>query len=164
MTYLAKEAQAVIELKAQIAAAGIDDPELIADCIEGQTEFREVLQRLLDHLDEAEGMEAVLAERIKVLQSRKLRFGERAATLRGIIREGMLAADERRLVLPTATLSITPSRPSVIVTDESALPDECVKVTRSADKTAIRNRMEAGETIPGATLSNGADVLSIRRS
>jgi hypothetical protein len=74
----------------------------------------------------------------------------------------MTHAGLRRVVLPEATLSIRAGQPRVIITDEAALPPDCVRVRTEPDKVAIKDRLMRGEPVPGATLSNSESVLSVR--
>ncbi|UEM08095.1 siphovirus Gp157 family protein (plasmid) [Skermanella rosea] len=164
MSYLQKEAIAVAKLKQVITEAGHDDPELIAGMIEGSTEFREIIGTLFDRLAEAEDMTAALAERSKAIQARKKRYEGRIEAIRNIIFEGLVLADERKVELPEATCALTAARQSVVITDEAALPDDCVKIERKPDHTTIKAKLDAGQAVPGATLSNGGQTLTIRRN
>jgi len=60
------------------------------------------------------------------------------------------------------TASIRPGQPHVLVTDGTALPDTMVRVKREPDKTLIGAALKAGDTVPGAELSNSAPNLTIR--
>ena len=63
-----------------------------------------------------------------------------------------------------ATVSLRPGTLSVRIVDEAEIPSQLMreKVTRAPDKAAIKAALEAGETIPGAELARGDDVLMMR--
>jgi hypothetical protein len=50
----------------------------------------------------------------------------------------------------------------VIITNEGAIPNDYFRIKYEANKTAIKAALEAGETIEGATLSNGGTTIQIR--
>lgn len=66
--------------------------------------------------------------------------------------------------LATATHIISTSEPrKVVITDESLIPPTFMRARDPVpDTQAIRAAMEKGGTCPGATLTNGAPVLTIR--
>lgn len=74
----------------------------------------------------------------------------------------MEAGDIRKLELPEATLSIRVVPPSLVITDEASLPDWAWRVKREPDKAAIKDRMKAGDFVPGVEMSNGGTTLSVR--
>ena len=59
-------------------------------------------------------------------------------------------------------LSIRAGQPRVIITDETLLPPDCVRIKREPDKIAIKERLSRGEPVPGATLSNSEETLAMR--
>lgn len=141
-----------------------DDDQLRLDAIEGETEALEVAARLYRSLAIAQAMQHGLKTEIKRMRYRKERYAVREEKTRDLLMLLMQAMDTRKLELPAATLSIGPSRPKVVVVDEDQLPEEFVRIKREADKTAIGNALKAGQTVPGAALSNGGETLTIRRT
>jgi hypothetical protein len=81
---------------------------------------------------------------------------------RALIKRLMEVAEQRSIDLPTAKISLGKSPAKVIITDESAIPDEFVRVKREPNKTAIKEALVGGKDVPGATLSNGGTSLTIR--
>jgi hypothetical protein len=53
--------------------------------------------------------------------------------------------------------------PKVIVTDEAVLPDNCVRIVREPNRTAIKEHLARGEPVPGAELSNAEPSLAVIR-
>lgn len=139
-----------------------DDEELRADMIEGETEAPELLALLVRRIGEtkaiAEGTKAYVQE----LCARGQRLDRRVDGIRSLIHKIMDDAKLPKIELDVATISFRNSPPKVMLTDEAALPDDCVKIIRSPDKTAIKEKLVAGETVPGACLSNQEPSISIR--
>jgi len=139
-----------------------DDEQLRADMIEGETEAFEFLSRVVRSIGENKALASGIADYLGELAERKSRVERRIDAFRALAFHVMQKADLRKVELPEATLSVRNGTQKVIVSDETALPDTCIKVVRSPDKTAIKERLSAGEEVPGAFLSNGEPSISIR--
>jgi hypothetical protein len=189
-TYLdpAKEAQAVAALKESLRQMGeADDDTLLADSIEGETSFFEIVDVVLDRMTDAEvnieGVEVVA----KALSGRKARYEQRLKSDRATLEQAMTIAGLAKIERPTATLSLSNRPPSLTVTEESEIPAEFWKagdptLDRKKLAQALKDRAAAlavipGDPeakaaaiaalppeIPGATLSNGAPSLTVRRA
>jgi hypothetical protein len=61
----------------------------------------------------------------------------------------------------TVTLQTPPA--AVIITNEAAIPNTYLTTKTTPDKAAIRSAISRGMEVPGAVLTNGAPVLSIRK-
>jgi hypothetical protein len=72
------------------------------------------------------------------------------------------AAHLRKLELPECTLSIRIGVPRVIIVDETEIPDEFCRIVSSPDKTKIKAALSEFKSVPGATLSNAEDGLTVR--
>lgn len=156
--------------KSQIAAVATmmrdelgADERLYLDTLEGETDLFEIAGRLLEEIEEDEGVQAAIAKQMEDRQSRK----ERAKHRNDVRRQGLIAllgcAKLDKLVLPEATLSVRDVPPKAIVSDETAVPDSLCRFKRSPDIAAIKAEMEAGRAVPGVTLDNGGTTLTIRR-
>ena len=139
-----------------------DDDQLRADVFEGETEIIGVLSKLLNISMDAGFMASAVTERMKANAERKARFERQEEMARKLMQTVMERAGQSKLVLTEATLSITHYPPKPIVTDESQLPEGCWRVKREPNLTAIKERIKAGETIPGVGASNGYSSLTIR--
>jgi len=137
-----------------------DETLLLA--LESETDLPEFLARVIDCMDDAEenidGIEIKMNER----QARKARFEQRYKAMRELARKLMEQAGLRKVVLPAATLSIRAGVPRVIITDEAALPENCVRIKREPNKTMIWELIDQGATVPGAELSNSEPQLAVR--
>ena len=109
-----------------------------------------------------EAMAKGLAELIKDETDRKSRLQDRADRRRQIVFRIMQSVEMGKIEAPDFTASIRRVPPSVIVTDEDSLPDQYGRITRSPDKTALKEALGRGEAVPGASLSNGNETLAIR--
>lgn len=154
--------------RAEIARLFADYPELMeeadlrADAIEGQTQAHEIMRDLVlaYHVAKQEGQGVKKA--IEVLESRAKRHEIRAEKLRASIQSIMEAAHLDKLPLDIATLSMGNRPQSVTITDVLVIPDDFMRVKREPDKTAIKAALQEGAEVPGAFLSNGGRGLTIR--
>jgi hypothetical protein len=189
-TYLdpVKEAQAVAAIRESLRQMSEgDDETLLLDTIEGQTSLLEILDAVLERMTDSEvnieGVEVVA----KALSGRKARFEQRLKADRTILEQAMTIAGLAKIERPTATLSLANRPPSLTVTEESEIPADFWKPgdptldrkrlaqalkDRAAALAALPDEPEAKAAalaalppeIPGATLSNGAPSITIRRA
>lgn len=181
-----KEAKAVAAILAAHEIDVEEDAELVADTIEGETSLFEAIDIVLDRIADAEVMLEGLAVVIDRLSARKTRYEQRIKTDRALLEQALSIAELPKLERPAATLSISTRAPSLILTEESEIPAKYWKAgAPTLDKKALtadlKDRAKALENlpedeaqravliaslpdIPGATLSNGAPSLTIRRA
>lgn len=138
------------------------DEQLLSDMLEAETDLVELLSKLTMHMLEAEhfalGIEALIAS----LEARRDRYNGRRQATRELMFRLMSWADTRKLELPQATLSVRPGQPKVIITDQTALPETCIRVKREPDKATIKTFIDSGKEVPGAALSNAEPYLAVR--
>jgi hypothetical protein len=138
------------------------DEQLLADMLEAETGLNEFLARVVDVMDDAEenidGIETKMDQR----KARKARFEQRYEAMRALAFKLMQQANLKKLVLPTATLSIRAGTPKVIITDEAALPENCIRIKREPDKVLIKELISQGVPISGAEMSNAEPTLAVR--
>lgn len=145
-----------------------DDPDLAADetalrdTLDGQTDVYDLVRRLIRFSLEAGALADAARDRADALAKRKARFERRAEAARGAAFGMLDALGETKLSDAEFTLSIGQGRPAVIVTDESLLPSEFVRITRAPDKAAIAEALKSGVTVPGAEMTNGTPTLTVR--
>jgi len=158
-----------MELKAMIQAEMvkqlkeyIGETDDIVEYIENGTTFYDMLEILVNDLRNTEFLCEGIKLRQKELSERKQRLETKQETLRRIMLKAMELSGEKKAVLPEATISLSPTRLSVVILDESKLQPEYVKITKSPDKVAIKEALDAGHAVDGACLSNGGLTLTIR--
>ena len=146
-----------------------DDPEiehderLLADMLEGEGgDAMDVLDRVLRASLHAKDMAQAAKDRAAEMEQRAARYVRRAEALRGAAFAALDALGIKRRELPDLTASIAVGRPTVVVEDDAALPDQFNRVRREPDKTALMQALKSGEQVPGATLSNGTPSLQVR--
>lgn len=155
-------------VKAQIAVLRHSFPEmdedmqLLADSIEGSTNFHEVLSHLIRLERDAEAFAGAIKAQEENLADRRARYISKQQNIRAMIQSLMEAGNQRKVTLPEATLSIAAGRAGCTVTDFDALPAEFVKVERSPRKSELTAALLAGERVQGAELKNPIPYLQIR--
>lgn len=137
-----------------------DDERAFLDMLEGETDLNEWVKRLLDRIEEDEGVGMALAEQISDRTLRKNRAAKRIEISRTAISALLECAGLDKLELPEATVSVRKVPPKPIVIDEALVPDEFCKFTRKPDMAAIK---AADTPVPGTTTDNGGTSLTIRR-
>lgn len=165
MSYLFKDAQFVrTQIQALIAAYPEleEDATLLADSIEGETDLYRILEKLLNERREAETMASAVKEREGDLSERRKRFERKADGVKKIMLQLMEAAQQDKVTLTEATLSITKPRTSVSVLDIEALPQGFYRNERKPLTTEIKAALEGGDKVPGAELVLGSSGLMIR--
>lgn len=140
-----------------------DDEILRADMLEGETDIRELVTSVNRMIEDAKALREGTQARLDDLLARKGRFQQRVDFGRDLILKILEAAQIRKLELPEVTASIK-NNPQQLIGDPdvNALPDELVKVTRSPDKTKIKDALVRGLVVPGFTLSNAPPSLTLR--
>lgn len=140
-----------------------EDERLYLDTLEGETDLYELVRKLLNEIEQDEGVQAVLAEQIADRAARKSRAAERVKHNREAIGALLECASLDKLTLPEATISLRKVAPKPIVTDEAAVPDEFCRFTRKPDMAAIKAGVEAGRAVSGVSFDNGGISLTVRR-
>lgn len=124
----------------------------------------DVMRRLVRAANEADSMDEAIERRLDDLRARQDRYAKRRKEYRASIALVMGALSIDKFTDADATVSLRPNKGgAVIITDEDALPDEYMRVSRSPDRTKIRADLTAGVVVAGATLSQGGEaILTIR--
>lgn len=138
------------------------DEELRADMIEAETDTLELLALLVRKKAEADAYATGIKSYQDELGKRRSRMERRSEASKELMFKIMEAAGLPKAELQEATLSIRAGTPKVIITDEDSLPDQFVKVERTAKKSEIAKAIKEGNEVAGASLSNAEPVLSIR--
>jgi hypothetical protein len=145
-----------------------EDPDLAADetalrdTLDGETDVFDVIRQLARFALEAEAMAEVCGARADAIMARGKRFRAREQYARQAIFGMMEALGEKKVENPEFTLSLRAGRPGVVITDETAIPDHFMRVTREPDRAAIGAALKAGQVVDGAELQNGMPSLAIK--
>lgn len=165
MSYLFKDAEVVkAEISRLLASYPeiAEDTQLLADSIEGETGLHKILERALESRQEALTMASAIKEREAALKERRERYERQGDAFKSLMLSLMKHAEQDRVTLVEASLSITKPRSSVVVEDANQLPQGYFSLERVADKKAIKDAIDAGEEIPGAFMQAGETGLTIR--
>lgn len=159
------EIEAAKILREQIETVCGNDPDFFRDAIEGETNVRELIAKLVAEEGEDKSLIDGLDAFTDGLSARKDRIKSRIETRRAMIASALEIAELESLETPTGTVSVSKVAPKVIVQDESEIPTKFWKSGKpTLDKAAVKDALKSGEIIPGATLSNGAKTIIIRRN
>lgn len=157
------EGEAARSLLANIRDVIGDDDEMAMTAIEGETELTECISEAVDRISELNSHCEALDLRIKDLSERRSRFDVQAERIKTAVFAAMGQAEIRKLELPQATLSVRAVPPKAEIVDEALVPSKFWKAKDPVlDKKAVLEALKAKEDVPGASLSNGGETLSIR--
>ena len=157
------------DIRLAISNLKVSYPELLEDdeawlaTLESETDFNEILTTIIRRIEDTKALVIGTKDRFEELKSRKDRFEHRVETLRELAFKIMQAAELPKLELPEATLSIRKGSPQLIGdADAETLLPQFRRVSVAPDRKAIKDALEAGQTVPGYTLSNASPSLTIR--
>jgi len=161
---LSREIENARVIREQLIAAAGDDPDFIRDTIEGETGLFE----MVDLMVAADGEDAALIEAMEAYEAkiagRRARIEKRKDIRRAILGTALELAETTKRECPAGTISLRKVAPSVILVEPADIPSKFFKAQPpKIDKKAIGESLKSGETVPGATLSNGSLTVSITR-
>lgn len=156
--FLKAEINKLIDANPELA----EDETLLEDMLDGETDLKPVLSKLVSKRNFAQAMSAAAKEVAANASERSARFGRQADSLKALAHSILDAAGLQKITLPEATLSISKARTFVNITDINELPQGTFTTERKADKATLKRLLEAGETIPGAELVMGDETLTVR--
>lgn len=140
-----------------------DDDLAFADTLEGCTDAILAASQAIRAVAAMEAMAEAAKGLANRYGARSKDFEDRAKRTRDAVAQFMQEIGEKRLTLPEGTITLAAGQPSLTGdADADLLPDDCVRVTKAPDRTAIKHALEAGRQIPGYSLSNARPRLQIR--
>jgi phosphoribosylaminoimidazole-succinocarboxamide synthase len=153
----------------RVVANETGDPEIV-ECVVEETDFKRCVVRVAMLAKEKAAHVGALKALISEYQARIDRMEHAEERLRRVIAQAMQDVGMTKIAEPEMTISLRAGNQEVILQDTTA--DATMreffpafvkeKVTYSFDKTAIRQALESGASVPFARLGNAAPVLSIR--
>jgi nitrogen fixation/metabolism regulation signal transduction histidine kinase len=156
-------------IRLQVENLKLQHPELLEDdeawiaTLESESDFNELLTTIVRRIEDTKALVIGTKDRFEELKARKDRFEHRVETLRTLAFKIMQAAELAKVELPEATLSLRAGTQQLIGdADPQALPDTLCKISRDLDRTAIKDALKTGQTVPGFQLSNSPPSLTIR--
>ena len=156
-------------VRQQIENLKISHPELLEDdeawiaTLESETSFNDLLTNIVRRIEDTKALVIGTKDRFEELKARKDKFEHRVDTLRNLAFNLMQTGDLAKVELPEATLSLRAGTQQLIgEADPEELPDELCKISRNLNRTAIKEALKTGLTVPGFELSNSPPSLTIR--
>lgn len=156
--YVLQDITSLLEVFPQLA----EDEQLFKDTLEGNTNFNEVMDRLVTELKDNETLAEATSARVGKLRERQTRLVHRAQFYRALIQRLMERTGMKSVALPEAKISVVNAPDKVVITDEAAILDKFMRITKEPNKVAIKAALKNGEYVPGATLSNGGTTIQVR--
>ena len=138
------------------------DDETFWDSIDGETDAGDILDRLIWKTQTDQHHIDAIKEHEAALKLRRQRMEARVAANKAAMLSILDAADVKRAERPCATLTRRNGSPSVVITDEDAVPSQLCQFKKVPDKKAIKAQIDAGETVPGAQIVTGSDSVTMR--
>ena len=158
------EAVAVLQLLTAYKEHLGDDEQAIADMVEGETAFNEVIDAVIQRIADIEDhMEAIVIQGRK-LNARSSRYRAQHEGLRKALQTALETAQMKRIERPIATVAISKTPRTALITDAAKIPAEFK--TPQPDKVDLRAVLAALKIGPveGAELSNGGTTVHVTRS
>lgn len=166
MTDLRNEAAAARQLLQELAAAQAEplDDETVDIVVESETGLKEAIARAVMQMRQAIADAKSCTELANQIEDRADRHKRRAERIKDSIAMAMTFVGTKSVMLPEATLTVSDKKRGVVITDENALPKQFVdtKTITNPRKADILSTLLAGQKVPGATLDNGGQTLTIR--
>lgn len=163
VTAITRELAKHQEIKDALESVYTDlDPQALIDTLEGETDLKEVLQKVAAQVLDYEALAQATQERIADLQARKARTVKAATTLRAIILQAMDTAEIQKITGPEMTLSYRQTAGKLVIDDESKVPSDYFKQPPPVlDKKALAEAIKE-HAVEGCHISNGELSLTIR--
>jgi hypothetical protein len=139
-----------------------DDPDLMADMLEGSTDLQSVAEKLVTAIRDCDTTAEAIAARIGMLRERQTRATRRMNFYRDLLLRLMTVAGVKKVDTVEGNVHVVNSAKSVIITDEGAIPVAFMRIKSEPDKGEIKKSLVAGNIIPGAALTNGGTTIMIR--
>lgn len=149
-------------IKAWLLEQGEDDPELLRDMLEGETDIHEIRDWAIRKFLDEKAFIAAIKKRVDDINARKKAAEKRLEKMKLVITDCMNATEEKSYRGAEATISVSNVKPKLIITDESLIPEKFLKVKKEINKSDINKAFEEGEEIPGTSLDNGGTTTTIR--
>lgn len=101
---------------------------------------------------------------IERLQAKKKTITNRKESLIEYLRNNMETTGISKIQCPLFSITLVAGRESVAISDESAIPDEFMRVKTdiSPDKNAIAKALKDGKEVAGASLQRGQSSIKIK--
>lgn len=157
----------VIELARQVRELVGDDDIAFIDTLDGASDAVDAVRSVLRFIAATEALEGAAKALRDRYAARAQDFASRQERARNALVQFMGEIGEKSMVLPEGTITRKAGSVKVVGEgDPETMAAEFVrtKTTREIDKAAVKRALEQGIDVPGFSLSNGAETLSLRPS
>ena len=162
---LQRETEAARVLREALSAIPAMDDETVRDTIEGETSLHELIAAVMLDINEDEILCTGIDKLMSDLHGRRARLEGRTEARRTAIQKAMETGEIKSLATPSGTLSLRNTPRGLEILDEWLVPDDYkIPQEPKIDRKKIKDDLKDGKEIPGCTLNNGGQTLSIRRA
>ena len=161
---LSNELTQHLAIRQQLVEAIPDiDDETLEDTLEGLTDLKEMLFRIVRSQLEDSDFCAALRTRIGEMKSRLERLETRSSRKRQLVTEIMDKAQIKKLQADDVTISIRPVAAPLVIIDDSEIPDQFWRPQPpKLDRKSLLAALKDHQVVPGALLGNGGITLAVR--
>lgn len=141
------------------------DPQAISDTLEAiEISFSDKLMSIGKIIKNNDAIVAGAMQEIERLRDRIKRIDSKSDWLRDYARNAMIATNRQKIETDIFTLSISKGRKSVKIEDDNKIPANFlnIKTVSTPDKKAIKEAIESGQIVSGASLVVGESSLTIK--
>ena len=139
-----------------------DDLDLLADSIEGQTDFDQLCDAILAQYVERLAMRKGVKAHIEAMKARDERFGKAANVFKGLLHDLVKASGQTTIRRPLATLSIAKGRRKLVLDDDFNAQGYMRTPAPEPMRADIAAALAAGDEIAGARIEPGEPTFSVR--
>jgi hypothetical protein len=134
--------------------------EVVQDTLEALTgDIQEKSMNVAAYCRNLEAAADAIDDAAKQMKDRAAKARKRADSVRAYLLNNMQACGISKIGCPYFSITVKKNPPSVVVFDESEVPADLMvqkpPPPPSPDKTAIKERLKAGEAVPGCRLEQG---------
>lgn len=142
-----------------------EDEQALLDTLDGMDTLNEQVVAILRHAIEREAHGKALGELIEAMRARKQRLEAGARSLRAAALHAMQEAGIPKIPAADMTVTVSPGKAKLIVTDEAAVPESLCRIKREPNLTAIAEYVkERGQPPAWAAWGNPQPFLQIHKS
>ena len=135
------------------------DPQMVADTLESLEGTLEAkATNVAAFFQNLEVTANAIREAEKRMAQRRKAIEKRVESLRQYLLDNMQACGITKIESPYFVISLQKSPESVVVDDESVIPDDYCKFTKTVDKSLVKQALRDGYDIPGCHLESGTHV------
>lgn len=143
------------------------DPDLpqesLTDTLEGlEGMFNEKAVRIVHVISNQDSDVAAIDAEIKRLQERKRVMTNARDRLKEYLRFNMESTGITKITSDLFTITLNKPRESVVIDDDSKIPEDYQRVSVAPDKTLIKKAIKDGYEVPGAHIGLGSSSVTIK--